>query len=154
MVTVWKGGQDFSLAEMKPLKEPLASGMSCMPVGAGRRERDGKDVDFGPVASHDGQQEQQHCLCLCGAVSAAAAAVLPLQLPDDPYLLLGCGSGNVRVVGILDAEGQPALGAAQATELSLQPYQSEPRGAAGVLDCHCTFGGLKGQRQWRQGRCK
>lgn len=46
-------------------------------------------------------------------------------LPDDPYFLLGCASGNVRVVGLLDGLGRQAEGARQAVDLSLQPYQGE-----------------------------
>jgi hypothetical protein len=49
-----------------------------------------------------------------------SVTLLPAQ---DPYVLLGCESGNVRVVALLDADGQPASGARPATDLSLQPYQ-------------------------------
>lgn len=51
------------------------------------------------------------------AINAAAL------LPDDPYLLLGCESGSVRVVGLLGPEGQPAEGATPAVDLELLPYQ-------------------------------
>lgn len=48
-------------------------------------------------------------------------AVLPGS--SDPYVLLGCESGNVRVVALLDEEGAPAAGARPAADLALQPYQ-------------------------------
>lgn len=40
----------------------------------------------------------------------------------EQYLLLACGSGNVRVVSILDIEGEIGMG--PAADLQLQPYQS------------------------------
>lgn len=47
---------------------------------------------------------------------------------SDPYVLLGCESGNVRVVALLDEDGRPAAGAKPAADLAVQPYQ----GAAGL----------------------
>lgn len=44
---------------------------------------------------------------------------------DAPYVLLGCESGNVRVVVLLDGQGQPAAGARPVADLALQPYQGE-----------------------------
>jgi hypothetical protein len=62
----------------------------------------------------------------------AAAALLP-----EPYLVLGCASGGLRVAALLDAAGAPADAAREATSLSLQPYQrARPRTAiarAGAL---------------------
>lgn len=46
-------------------------------------------------------------------------------LPHEPYIFLGCESGNVRVVALLDSSGAPAEGTTQAVDLSLQPYQGE-----------------------------
>lgn len=60
-----------------------------------------------------------------------------VQLPDDPYLLLGCESGNVRVVALLDEQDRPAEGARQAADLSLQPYQG---GWGGVERYVCWSG--------------
>lgn len=50
----------------------------------------------------------------------------------DPFLMLGCQSGNVRVVALLDGEGNPAAGARPAVDLALQPYQ----GACLALGVH------------------
>lgn len=50
-------------------------------------------------------------------------------VPGGPYLLLGCQSGDVRVVSVSGRAGDcdGAGGAAgPAAGLSLQPYQSEP----------------------------
>lgn len=52
-----------------------------------------------------------------------AAALLP---EEDPYLLLGCESGNVRVVALLDDHGMPAAEGTAAADLALQPYQGTP----------------------------
>ena len=49
----------------------------------------------------------------------------------DPYILLGCESGSVRVVALLDADGAPAPAARPAADLALQPYQGKPRGVCG-----------------------
>ena len=46
-------------------------------------------------------------------------------LPNDPYILLGCESGCVRVVALLDGASRPAEGAAPAVGLALQPYQGK-----------------------------
>ena len=55
----------------------------------------------------------------------AAAALLP-----EPYVVLGCASGGLRVAALLDASGAPADAAREATSLSLQPYQrARPRTA-------------------------
>ncbi|KAL4458921.1 hypothetical protein ABPG75_013786 [Micractinium tetrahymenae] len=50
-----------------------------------------------------------------------SVALLPSA--SDPYILLGCESGTVRVVALLDEAGQPAAGGRPAADLSLQPYQ-------------------------------
>lgn len=62
---------------------------------------------------------------------------------SDPYILLGCESGNVRVVALLDEAGQPAVDGRPAADLSLQPYQGD-QGHAGAWHgwstiCGCNF---------------
>ncbi|EFN53326.1 hypothetical protein CHLNCDRAFT_137041 [Chlorella variabilis] len=55
---------------------------------------------------------------------------------SDPYVLLGCESGNVRVVALLDEDGRPAAGAKPAADLAVQPYQvlgQEVDGKSGVV---------------------
>ena len=54
---------------------------------------------------------------LLGAGPQAGAGAL-----DAPYILLGCESGNVRVVALLDGQGQPAAGARPVADLALQPF--------------------------------
>ena len=49
-----------------------------------------------------------------------ALALLP---GGEPWVLLGCESGSVRVVALQDGAGAPAAGAAPVAELALQPYQ-------------------------------
>ena len=49
-----------------------------------------------------------------------AVALLP---GGEPWVLLGCESGSVRVVALMDGGGAPAAGATPAAELALQPYQ-------------------------------
>ncbi|KAL4431642.1 hypothetical protein ABPG77_001484 [Micractinium sp. CCAP 211/92] len=55
---------------------------------------------------------------------------------SDPYILLGCESGSVRIVAVLDEAGQPAVGGRPAADLALQPYQvlgQEVDGQGGVV---------------------
>lgn len=42
---------------------------------------------------------------------------------DEPFILLGCASGNVQVVGMLDSSGNSAAAAAPVHTLELQPFQ-------------------------------
>lgn len=49
-------------------------------------------------------------------VTAAAA------LAADPYLLLGCASGAVRVASLLGADGQPAEAARPLASVEVKPY--------------------------------
>lgn len=49
---------------------------------------------------------------------------------DEPFILLGCASGSVQVVSMLDSSGSVAVGAAPVHTLELQPFQ----GCA--LPCH------------------
>lgn len=44
----------------------------------------------------------------------------------EPYVLLGCASGNVQVVSLLDSSGNLAVGAAHVNTLELQPFQGSP----------------------------
>jgi hypothetical protein len=77
-----------------------------------------------------------------GAAGAAPATapsppLARLQLPDgdaatcaepaarEPFLLIGCRSGAVRVAAATNASGNPAAAARQARGLSLMPYTSE-----------------------------
>jgi hypothetical protein len=75
------------------------------------------------------------------AAAAAAASALPLAelrlghssdlitralpLGREPYLLLGCGSGAVRVAAMVNASGTPVTAARQVRGLTLMPYSSE-----------------------------
>ncbi len=43
-------------------------------------------------------------------------------MQDEPYVLLGCASGNVQVVSLLDSSGSLAMGAAHVNTLELQPF--------------------------------
>lgn len=52
-------------------------------------------------------------------------------MQDEPYVLLGCASGNVQVVSLLDSSGSLAMGAAHVNTLELQPFQGEP--------CCCSY---------------
>ena len=45
---------------------------------------------------------------------------------DEPFILLGCASGNVQVVSMLDSSGCTAAGAAPVHTLELQPFQGLP----------------------------
>jgi hypothetical protein len=62
-----------------------------------------------------------------------SVAVLPGAA--DPYVLLGCESGNVRIVALLDSQGNPASGARPAADLALQPYQGGWVGLPGLHGC-------------------
>lgn len=42
---------------------------------------------------------------------------------DEPFILLGCASGNVQVVSMLDSSGCTATGAEVVHSLELQPFQ-------------------------------
>lgn len=42
---------------------------------------------------------------------------------NEPYVLLGCTSGNIQVVGLLSASHDLAEGAVEAQSMELQPYQ-------------------------------
>ena len=42
---------------------------------------------------------------------------------DEPFILLGCASGNVQVVNMLDSSGNSAVGAAPVHTMELQPFQ-------------------------------
>lgn len=53
-------------------------------------------------------------------------------MQDEPYVLLGCASGNVQVVSLLDSSGSLAMGAAQVSTLELQPFQGE-------VPCCCSY---------------
>ena len=53
-------------------------------------------------------------------------------MQDEPYVLLGCASGNVQVVSLLDSSGSLAMGAAHVNTLELQPFQGE-------LPCCCSY---------------
>lgn len=50
-----------------------------------------------------------------------------LPLPHDPYLLLGCRSGAVNVVGLLGSDHAPLGPTRSAHFLSQMPYVIEPR---------------------------
>lgn len=69
---------------------------------------------------------------ICSSGSGADAGALQgdvinsvalLPSGSDPYILLGCESGSVRIVAVLDEAGQPAAGGRPAADLALQPYQ-------------------------------
>ena len=70
--------------------------------------------------------------CIQGDV-INSVAVLPGAA--DPYVLLGCESGNVRIVALLDSQGNPASGARPAADLALQPYQGGWVGLPGLPGC-------------------
>ena len=53
-------------------------------------------------------------------------------MQDEPYVLLGCASGNVQVVSLLDSSGSLAVGAAHVSTLELQPFQGE-------FPCCCSY---------------
>ena len=105
------------------------------------------------------------------AVTAVAA------LAPEPYLVLGCRSGGLRVAALLDEAGAPADSAREAVSLSLLPYQ----GALGscafrhlyqpaqlslrpwqlllrhdpwLCACADILRRLCMRRQWRQWRCR
>ena len=42
---------------------------------------------------------------------------------DEPFILLGCASGNVQVVSMLDSSGSTATAATSVHSLELQPFQ-------------------------------
>ncbi|PSC76739.1 R-Tomsyn-like family [Micractinium conductrix] len=74
-----------------------------------------------------------------GAVAGTAGS--------DAYVLLGCESGSVRVVAVLDGSGAPAAGASSAADLALQPYQvlaQEVDGKGGVVAVSVAL--LRGDR--------
>ncbi|KAK9818994.1 hypothetical protein WJX81_004841 [Elliptochloris bilobata] len=67
----------------------------------------------------------------CADAVTAVAALVP-----EPYLVLGCRSGGLHVVALLDAAGAPADCAREAASLSLLPYQvaaEEVPGASGPV---------------------
>ncbi|KAL0036450.1 hypothetical protein WJX77_008242 [Trebouxia sp. C0004] len=61
-------------------------------------------------------------------------------MQDEPYVLLGCASGNVQVVSLLDSSGSLAMGAAQLNTLELQPFQvdAEEMKGQGAVRCLMT----------------
>lgn len=74
------------------------------------------------------------CLTCSDAVTAVAA------LTPEPYLVLGCRSGGLRVAALLNAAGVPADGAHEASSLSLLPYQSTPPASAQLPACLVFLG--------------
>ena len=42
---------------------------------------------------------------------------------NEPYVLLGCASGNVQVIGLLNASHDLAVEASEAQTMELQPYE-------------------------------
>lgn len=42
---------------------------------------------------------------------------------NEPYVLLGCASGNVQVISLLSATHDLATGAVEAQTMELQPYE-------------------------------
>ena len=75
--------------------------------------------------------------CIQGDV-INSVAVLPGAA--DPYVLLGCESGNVRIVALLDSQGNPASGTRPAADLALQP--PPPPRAAWVFGVAGSIGGV------------
>ncbi|KAL0052569.1 hypothetical protein WJX82_004051 [Trebouxia sp. C0006] len=70
---------------------------------------------------------------------SAQQAVHPI-MQDEPYVLLGCASGNVQVVSLLDSSGSLAVGAAHVSTLELQPFQvdAEEMKGQGAVRCLMT----------------
>jgi hypothetical protein len=58
--------------------------------------------------------------------------VTPLE--QQPYLMLGCASGAVRVAVLVNASGAPVMEARQARSLKLMPYLGEQLGQQ--APCH------------------
>lgn len=54
---------------------------------------------------------------------------------DEPFVLLGCASGNVQVVSLLDSSGNLATGAAHVHTLELQPFQGSTCNLSLMIDC-------------------
>lgn len=50
----------------------------------------------------------------------------------EPYLLLGCTSGNVRVAALVNASGDAVVGARQVRGLQLREYTGERHGPSKV----------------------
>ena len=67
----------------------------------------------------------------CTDAVTAVAALMP-----EPYLVLGCRSGGLRVAALLDEAGAPADSAREAASLSLLPYQGAPGCRASQLALH------------------
>lgn len=44
-------------------------------------------------------------------------------MQNEPYVLLGCSSGNVQVISLLNSSHDLATGAVEAQSMELQPYQ-------------------------------
>lgn len=59
--------------------------------------------------------------CLCGWVQVCCITVFD----QEPYLLLGCSSGTVRVAALVNASGDAVSGARQVRSLQLREYTSE-----------------------------
>lgn len=69
----------------------------------------------------------------CTDAVTAVAALLP-----EPYLVLGCRSGGLRVAALLDEAGAPADSAREAASLGLLPYQGALGACATGLVPHHT----------------
>lgn len=108
-----------------------------------------------PLDSHSGGGD--------GDASAAAAPLQELELGDgdeitfaaamqrEPFLLLGCRGGAVRVAHMVNASGSGVTAARQVRALKLTHYSSECTYADGYASC---CGGAGGARNTRGGeRC-
>jgi hypothetical protein len=70
--------------------------------------------------------------CVCVQVCCMTA------FDQEPYLLLGCSSGTVRVAALVNASGDAVSGARQVRRLQLRDYTSEclrPSCTAGLTAC-------------------
>lgn len=69
-------------------------------------------------------------LCLCMCCCCHRVVCVPLQVccvasfEQEPYLLLGCRSGAIRVAALVNASGDAITAARQVRSLQLRDYTS------------------------------
>ena len=91
-------------------------------------------------------------MCSCGAwlrglfldsLPCADTVMAVALMPNDPYVLLGCQSGDIQVAALVDEHGEPAVGATAVRSLSMTPYEGTAcipaRSRLGCLQCNAMW---------------
>ncbi|KAK9811618.1 hypothetical protein WJX72_007037 [[Myrmecia] bisecta] len=57
------------------------------------------------------------------SIPCVDAVMAVAVMHNDPYVLLGCQSGDIQVAALVDASGEPAVGAREVRSISMTPYE-------------------------------